>query len=301
MKLMYPRGMQPGQRIDTIRRVGTRLGSEDDWAIIDLILEQFGLPTHWEWSGSKNSYVIDCLKNADDDSLVAIDQYLMGHSRPNDEPWEGDGFPLFLTHVATQRQVAHSLKSYLRFYGIDAFVAHDDIQAGKEWQVVIESALRSCDALAGLLHEGFRESDWCDQEVGIALGRGVPVVPVQYDLLPYGFFGSVQAVSNAADLQETDLAKRLVLILLKDKRTAGKLAEAMVSSLADATSFKQANQLSQLLNEEAPLISSDQAERLRNAEKENGELQGAFHFDRHLSSVEARISATRGLDEEPPF
>ncbi|WP_419554496.1 toll/interleukin-1 receptor domain-containing protein [Candidatus Poriferisodalis sp.] len=293
--------MQPGQRVDVIRRVATRLGSEDDWTIIDLVLEQFGFPIRWEWNGTKDAYVIDCLKQGDDDNLSAIDQYLMGHPRPSDEPWEGEGFRLFLTHLAKRKQIAHTLKSHLRYFGVDAFVAHDDIQAGKEWQVVIESALRSCDALAGLLHDGFRKSDWCDQEVGIALGRGIPVVPIQYDLLPYGFFGSVQAVNNAVDLQPKDLARGLVLILLKDKRTAGRLTEAIVNGLIDATSFKQANQLSQILDEEASLVSRDQVERLRNAEKENRQLQEAFSFDRHISAIETRIDATHGLDEEPPF
>ena len=32
-------------------------------------------------------------------------------------------FRLFLTHVATQKEAAHSLKSQLHFYGADAFVA----------------------------------------------------------------------------------------------------------------------------------------------------------------------------------
>lgn len=293
--------MQPGDRIDIIRRVATRLGSENDWAVIDLILEQFDLPTRRTWSDTKDSYVIDCLKDAHDDLLLAIDQYLMGHSPPSDEPWEDNGFRLFLTHVASRKQVAHELKSYLRIYGVDAFVAHDDIQAGKDWQIVIESALRSCDALAGLLHEGFRESEWCDQEVGVAFGRGVPIVPIRFDLLPYGFFGSVQAINNASDLQTRELGYRLVLILLKDKRTAGKLTESIVCALADATSFKQANLLSQMLNEEAPLISSDQAQRLREAEKENDQLQGAWRFDRHLSDIESRIGVIDGVDTDPPF
>ena len=129
------------------------------------------------------SFIVDSLRDGDNDDLAAIDQYLMGHFRPGDEPWGDERFRLFLTHVATKKQAAHSLKSCLRFCGVDAFVAHDDIQPGKEWQIVIESALHSCDALAGLLHAGFRESDWCDQEVGIALGRGIAVVPIHFDLL----------------------------------------------------------------------------------------------------------------------
>ncbi len=290
--------MHPGERIDTIKRVATRLGVEDEWAEIDLILEMFGFETAWQWEGTRKSYVIDCLKNGDDGSLTAIDQYLMGHCHPGDEPCEDQEFRLFLTHVARKKKVAHKLKSCLRFYGVDAFVAHDDIQPGKEWQVVIESALHSCHALAGLLHEGFRKSDWCDQEVGIALGRGIPVVPIQFDLIPYGFFGSVQAVSNAADQQPKGLARNLVLVLLEDKRTSVKLTQAIVDQLADAISYDQANRLSKILAQKAPLLSRKQAEQLRKAEKENSQLQDAFHFDHHLALIEAKIDATLGVSDD---
>ena len=291
--------MQPGQRIDIIKRVATRLADGDDWDEIDLVLEQFGFQTARQWERDKRSYIIHFLKKGDDSNLAAIDQYLMGNSRPGDEPWEDGMFWLFLTHVATQKQAAHSLKSCLRFYGVDAFVAHDDIQPGKEWRFVIESALHSCDALAGLLHEGFRESAWCDQEVGIAWGRGIAVVPIQFDLLPYGFFGSVQAVNNAATKPPKTLARNLVQVLLKDKRTSDKLTKAIVNELACAASFGQANDLSRILAKEAPLLSKDQAAQLRKAEKENDQLQKAYDFDGHLSSIEAKIHATHDVDEEP--
>ena len=287
--------MQPGQRVDVIKRVATRLAATEDWGEIDLVLEQFGFPTSDYWDRDMRSYIVKSLRDGDDDDLAVIDQYLMGHSRLGDEPWEDERFRLFLTHVATQKLAAHELKSCLRFYGVDAFVAHDDIQPGKEWQVVIESALHSCHALAGLLHVGFRESDWCDQEVGIALGRGIAVVPIQFDLFPYGFFGSVQAVSNAAIQQPGALALNLVKVLLKDKRTSARLTGAIVDELARAASFDQANKLSRILAEDAFLLSREQAEQLRKAEKENDQLQGAFRFDGHLSLIEAKIDATDGV------
>lgn len=282
--------MQPGERVDIVKRVTERLAAEDEWTEIDLILEQFGFPTSLSWNDDKKSYLIEHLKDGHSANLIAIDQYLMGHHRPSDEPWEGEGFRLFLTHVAKKKKVAHTLKSHLRYFGVDAFVAHEDIRAGKEWQVVIESALASCDALAGLLHDGFRKSDWCDQEVGIAYGRGIPVVPIQYDLLPYGFFGSLQAVLNARDLTAKSLARQLVTVLLKDKRTSHKLTESIVCCLIDACSFEQANGLSRLLATEAPLVSRDQVKRLRDAKQMNRQLDEAFHFDRHLKSIASKSS-----------
>lgn len=284
--------MLPGERIAIIKRVADRLGAETDWADVDLTLEQFGFETMWRWEGDARSYVVQCTRTGTDEQLTALDQYLMGHSSPSEEPWEQDSFRLFISHLASHKLTAHELKSHLAFYGIEGFVAHEDIQPGKAWQLVIESALHSCDALVALLHDGFRESDWCDQEVGIALGRGVPVVPMQYDLYPYGFFGSVQAITKAEAQHAKRLVLSLVLILLHDKRTADKLTEAMVQQLTDARSFDQANRLSELLANEAPLLTKAQAERLRKAEKENVELRGAFDFDGNLSSIETKLQAT---------
>lgn len=285
--------MQPGERVDLIKRVADRLAAEDEWSEIDLILEQFGFGIFEEWVGAKKSYVVECVKEGTNQQLNALDQYLMGHTGLGDDPWESEGFRIFLTHVSGKKQVAHALKSCLRYYGVDSFVAHDDIQAGKQWQAVIESALHSCDALAGLLHEGFRESDWCDQEVGIALGRGIPIVPIQFDLLPYGFFGSLQAEINATVKEPKELARSLVEVLLRDKRTSEKLAEALVGRLTCATSFEQANRLSRMLDLEAPLLSVEQVERLREAEKENDQLEHAFDFDHHISAIEGKIRAAR--------
>lgn len=302
---IYAVEMQPGERIASIRRISARLGAEDDWSEIDLVLEQFGFTTVWRWEGDAESYVRHCIKNGTDSSLAALDQYLMGDVRPDDEPWDDGMFHLFITHLATEKRTAHVLKSQLRYYGIDGFVAHDDIRPGKEWQLVIESALRSCHALVGLLHHGLRESEWCDQEIGFALGRGVPAIPIHFDLYPYGFFGSVQAIINAGKQEPKAIARRLVLILLHDKRTAEALTEAVVEQLANARSFDQANALSALLASEAPLLRTDQAERLRQAEKVNIELEGAFDFDRHLSAIEAKIAvslppaAYEGPDDEP--
>lgn len=298
--------MQPGERVDIVKRVAERLAAEDEWMEIDLILEQFGFPTSLSWSDDKKSYLIQHLKHGDSDRLNAIDQYLMGHSRPGEDPWEDSAFRLFITHLAAKKQIAHAMKSCLRFFGIDAFVAHEDIDPGKEWQIVIESALSSCDALVGLLHEGFRESPWCDQEVGFALGRGVAVVPIQFDLLPYGFFGSVQAIPNGASREPKNLANELVQILVKDKRTAAKLTDVIVNTLAYATSFNQANELSRILAEDAPLLSESQAESLRRAEKENDQLMHAWRFDQHLSSIESMLGVIPATPnqlhiEEEPF
>jgi len=292
--------MQPADRITVIDRIATRMDAYDDWAEIDLILEQFGFSTEWRWEGDAESYVVHSLQDGTAAMLGALDHYLMGHSRPDMEPWEGTRFRLFITHATKHKLTAHTLKSSLHFYGIDAFVAHDDTGPRQERKVRIESALHSCDALVGLLHDGFPESHWCDQEVGFALGLGVPVVPVHFDLKPYGFLGAAQAIINAGSLQMKSLARSLTLILLHDKRTASRLTEAMVEQLVNARSFDQANRLSGVLATEAPILTREQGVRLRDAAQVNGELQGAFAFESNLSGIERRILAVHAPAGDDP-
>ena len=287
--------MHPGERVETIKRVADRLASKEDWEEIDLILDQFGFVTSDEWDRDMVSYVRECIQHGDPERLVALDGYLSGPPRQPEGPWEDGHFRLFLTHIPRKKDVAFSLKRDLEYYGVDAFVAHADIGPGKEWHAIMESALYSCDALAGVLHEGFRKSDWCDQEVGIALGRGVPVIPIQYDFPPYGFFGSVQAVNDKSSRKAAVLARKLVRVLLQDKATAATLRDAIVLRLTRAATFAQANELAKLLAEEAPLPSRDRATLLRRAEQENRHLQDAFPFDRYLSSIEVRIPSIPGV------
>ena len=223
---------------------------------------------------------------------VVLGNNLVGHSGPADEPWEGEGFRLFLTHIHQQKQTAHNLKSGLDKFGVEAFVAHEDIDPGKKWPSVIESALQTCDALIGLLHEGFRDSAWCDQEVGFALGRGIPVVPVSFDLNPYGLCGSVQAVTDQASQSSARLAEKLVSVLLKDERTSAKLAQVIVDRLVDARSYDEANALSVFLSKRSRFLTKDHTERLREAEKVNCQLRDSFNFDQCLSSIENEIGSS---------
>lgn len=45
------------------------------------------------------------------------------------------------------------------------------------------------------MNKGFKESEWCDQEVGYALGKGVLCIPLSKNgQMPYGFMGKIQAI-----------------------------------------------------------------------------------------------------------
>lgn len=112
--------------------------------------------------------------------------------------WGGSKIKLFLSHKAEEKENTSKLKDALQnVCGISSFVAHEDIHPTEEWQKEIENALFSMDALVALLTDGFKDSNWTDQEVGVAIGRGVPVIPVKISIIPYGFIGKYQALPGS--------------------------------------------------------------------------------------------------------
>lgn len=110
--------------------------------------------------------------------------------------WKVGYYKVFISHVSKYKESASNLKLMLEPYGISAFVAHEDIKPSKEWEVEIEKALFSMNALCAILTPDFKESTWCDQECGYAFGKNVLTIPIDKGQLPYGMFGKIQALKS---------------------------------------------------------------------------------------------------------
>jgi hypothetical protein len=117
--------------------------------------------------------------------------------------WTDGQFRLFLSHKSEVKQQAHAVKEALQYYGVAAFVAHDDISPTMEWQEEIENALATMDGFVALLTWDFRDSNWTNQEIGYAVARGVPIIGLRLGLDPYGFLAKFQALRASSGLIES--------------------------------------------------------------------------------------------------
>lgn len=287
--------MRKVERMEIIDRCARSLANRT-WGDIDFILGMFDLRTTDLWNDpSEHNYVREMLASRpyNDGALIELDDYLHGKPthNPTEEPWEGALCHIFISHIAEQKSLAAQIAGSLNWLGYDGFVAHQDIHPGKEWIDVIKAALYSCHALIALLHNGFKESVWCDQEIGIAIGRNVPVIPIRFDIDPYGFMGSIQAInaSTERDKVAPSIASEITRILLGDKRTALSSIEAILSKFENARSFNQANSLSKLLAESAVVLSADQLNRMRIAKETNGQVEQAFTVDENIKILERKL------------
>ncbi len=232
--------MKKIERFTLIDKIGRELQSKMTYSDINGYLQSFKINTSKQTSGtnSKWVYVKELLADISDELVLEIADDLGMSPQTEDidlsdtDFWIPGYLRLFISHKSNpdiKVKVGYLQKALLE-YGISCFVAHEDIKPTKVWQQEIEKALFSMDALAAILSEGFKESDWTDQEVGVALGRNITVIPVIKDIHPYGLFGKFQGVKTS-NKNVGDTAKDIFKILTENKKTRPKMLASIAEKL----------------------------------------------------------------------
>ena len=105
------------------------------------------------------------------------------------------GLVAFVSHSHKDRVIAEQAKEVLNEAGIEAFVAHADIEVSEEWQRRICEELRRCHLFVPLLSKRFLKSKWTLQELGFIASRSnVKIVPLSIDgTIPFGFMSHIQS------------------------------------------------------------------------------------------------------------
>ena len=205
--------------------------------------------------------------------------------------WAAGHFRLFVSHVGhigDARKMAHALKGALSSYHIAAFVAHDDIEPTKEWQAEIESALRTMDALTALVTPEFLSSRWCDQEVGIAIGRGKLVIPLRAGADPHGFLGKYQALTIIKGGAASDAALRVFEILAKNDQSRARMADALIECLRSSGTYERSKKTMSLV-ERIPSLNRGQVARLVQTIDENSQIKDAYGVPERIKALVSRI------------
>ena len=313
--------MKTIDRLSLIDRIGRELQSRMKYAEISIFLRDFGVDTTKETSpiNSKWVYTKELLAEEKPDTILRIADelgiphgYTVTPTRQVTESrfWEPNHFRLFLSHLSTFKKQVGRLQRALRRYGISAFVAHVDIEPTKEWQDEIEAGLYSMDALAAVLMPGFKESNWTDQEVGIAIGRGVFVIPVIRGLTPYGFIGKFQGL-QAQGKTVADVARELFGILVNANQTRSRMLSCLVNTTLQAASEEELLEKLEIVAT-LPADATSHLEQLRQGAMQAVALKGSSTGVSKLNEIlKARGLATLSLassatspswdDEEVPF
>jgi len=279
------------EKIDLLDRIGRELQSRMGYSDIQVFLSAHGIDCK-DFQPSTNSkwiYVKELLVNADEDLLLTIAEELdLDHNYSSITPkettfWKVGHLKLFLSHLASFKASTANLQHALKKYSISAFVAHEDIEPSKEWQIEIEAALQTMDAMAVLLMPGFKESNWCDQEVGVAVGKGVLIIPVRKGLDPYGFIGKYQGI-QARNKKISEVAKEIFDTLVKSPLTKNKILSSLSNTISQSTDKESAIEKIKLL-QSIENIPHDILDNMKESITENDILNKSIRFIFELNKL----------------
>jgi len=286
--------MKPSERIKLIKEITNGLG-RDDWTMVNVTLRQFGIRTIEpdEFYGGLSEYIPYMLEGNSDQTLIDLAQHLeinlfeSPSSIPDPSFWKENCFKLFLSHISSFKKETAELQKSLLSYGITSFVAHEDIEPTKEWRSEIETALKTMDGLVSLLTPDFHESKWTDQEVGVAIGRSVPILSIRYGLDPYGFIGKYQGLQGSGkDLKQ--ITKEILMVLLSNENSQQKMVHGLVHSFIESESFAESKEKIGLI-EGAPYLSTELLQLLENSIKDNSQVRGSWGVPESIKALKKKF------------
>jgi len=278
-----------------MKEIASRLGTES-WPLIDVTLKQFSLPWSDDWRGTSDAYVLRMIEEAPDQSLIDLASHVgfqfqeVTVLRVDPPFWRKGMLRLFVSHLSGHRAFAAELQEALLDFGISSFIAHTDIEPTKEWQAQIETALATCEALVALLHQDFHASWWTDQEIGFAMGRGVPAFAVRFGQDPYGFIGRFQAF-NGNNKTAAELARELFDAYRKNKQTQRRMSEVLVGLFEQSGSFAEAKARIGYL-EDLEVWEPSFSTRIRSAADGNSQVSGSWGVPHRVAALISKWAKT---------
>jgi len=184
----------------------------------------------------------------------------------------GKTLRLFLSCSHEDKKMAGVLKEAFNHYGIEAFLAHEDIQVGQEWRNTILNNLKLCDVFIAMISKNFTDSDWTDQEVGFAICQEKTIIPISMDgQKPYGF---LEAIPNLTEFGHRESVFEIIRIIASKTELKENLKDSLIRSLNNVGTFENAEKHLKILNSLQP-FSKEQINEIINQSIQNNQIYRA--------------------------
>jgi hypothetical protein len=192
---------------------------------------------------------------------------------------------IFLSYSTINKRAVGKLKNELEKYPFECFLAHEDIVPSQTWEKTIVRQLRNCDVFVPILTKEFCDSDWTDQECGIAFALNKFVLPVCYRTDPYGFISQYQALKASNKRGgEIEIARNIVLSLIERKELRNKLRDLLISLFTQAGSWIEAGKQSEFLLKLLP-FSDRQMNNILQAAIANNQISGSIIATKNIGKI----------------
>jgi hypothetical protein len=217
-----------------------------------------------------------------------------------------DSLRIFFSYSTDDKNIVGRLKEQLEFQGFEVFLAHDDIKPSVEWQYDIIKNLKSCDIYIPLLTKSFRESDWTNQETGMAVAADRFIVALQVDFPPYGFIGKNQGLKIKLPdiINDNDRYVKSVI-----KYNAEEIAKVIINEFGEnmksiiinnfirSENFNQANARAKLLKV-FPDYTAEQVNQIFNATIDNVKIFHGYNAKEEMAKFFKKYKGVLNLTEQ---
>ncbi len=155
-----------------------------------------------------------------------------------------DNFKVFISYSSADKVLGGLFKQCFETYaGFSVFLAHEDISPAVEWELKIIKYLKEADVIIPLITTNYRNSEFTDQELGMALAWKKIILPIKLsDINPYGFIKKFQALRCRQNYNGIINAVLAIVLVLIENKEFNKYNEPVVNSVIKAfsqsTSFK---------------------------------------------------------------
>ena len=207
----------------------------------------------------------------------------------------------FISYSSEDKVLAGKIKKGLEEYGLEVFLAHEDIDPAAEWQTVILENLESTDIFIPILTDKFHKSFWTDQESGMAFTKNKLIVPISIDgHNPYGFLGKYQSLKFNPNQDPMDCGSIINAIKKARPHFEVQILDSLIKTFTGSNSWEEAGTKARLLLEFEEMSDKQVNEIFRGA-VQNNEIYGSFSaqgklrtlFEKHKHQIDPGIRESK--------
>ncbi len=216
------------------------------------------------------------------------------------EFWKPAYARIFISHRDAHKRDARLLGNALEGFGLSCFVAHDTIVPRSEWRTEIMKGLETMEIMLVFLTDDFEQSPWCQQEVGYALGKSIPIISIKFGHRdPPGFISNFQAFRGSTEniaLTARGLFPFIDEALGKPER----LVDILISKLIESPNWSESKERFERLESVVTKLTDAQVAILLEGFRINDQLHDAYYltssdrFNRFLKNVTGESFVRRG-------
>lgn len=208
--------------------------------------------------------------------------------------WKPGLIRLFISHRDEYKRAATDLSEALEVYGISSFVAHETIEPTKEWRREIMNGLETMEIMLVFLTDNFAQSIWTNQEIGFALGKGVPIISLKLEKHdPPGFISHEQALRGSLSNPAAS-AKQVQKLVAEKLGRRDRIQASILSAFLAAPDWNEARDRFDYMSETVEKLDDKELNEIIQGFYKNSQLYEASYLINHRERLKNFLERATG-------